>query len=112
MLTLLLAPLSGVLAAVCHCEATVVDSVEMAPVPCCAGFERCCYEQNQGQQATPLAADLNQQSRDDFRIAIRQSVQRLPAPAALVALEQKKIHCVDPPGTSVRERSFRQSWLI
>lgn len=112
MLTLILAPLSGVLAGICHCKPELTESEEMAPIPCCEGFERCCYEHSERHEAMPLVADLNQQNRAEFKVAARQLVQLLPSPAAEVALEQKSIHCADPPDSTDFDLSFRQSWLI
>lgn len=118
MLALLLAPPASVWAGVCHCDAMMgdlansADSSEISPIPCCQGFERCCYEQKELHESTLLLANLNQQSSADLKIAVRQTVQRLPAPVAAVALEQSFVKCADPPDTGVSELSLHQSWLI
>jgi len=112
MLTLLLAPSFGALAAVCHCDHDSVDAVEVAPIPCCGETQQCCYRHDEFHGATLLVAELNPQSRADFKAALRQVVELLPGPAAAVAPEHNLIRCADPPDRAVRELSLRQSWLI
>lgn len=109
---LLLAPFSGALAAVCHCELDWAGADEMAPFSCCGETQHCCYEHKEQSFGPPLLADLNQSSRADFQAAVRQAVDLLPAPVVSVALKQNFVHAADPPDTGQRERCFLQSWLI
>lgn len=83
----------------------------MLPVSCCDAVQ-CCYEHEEADGAAELLAEVRQQVRADCKVALRQSVQRLPAPVAVVALEHDSIHCADPPRPEARELSLRQLWLI
>lgn len=112
MLTLLLAPLSGVLAAICYCDDGFAGPSEIAPFSCCEETHRCCYDRNEGQEEIPVVADLSQQNRADFKVAVRQINQVLAAPVFVDVRKDGLIFGADSGGMNASGRSLRQSWLI